>query len=154
MSKAKKPTAKRKVFLVVREALDASDYDGVRYHPPSDDDGEKSYVPVRGFATRKAANEYARHLDAEIRATFAPPLLAETEEENDGKAFAVAVNAKLKELGLPACRFGKQDYDHPKQFRLWWAANAASLSAEQRAALWEPFAGMTFHTVKQVDVEG
>jgi hypothetical protein len=162
MSKAKKPAAKKKpksvkMFLVVRDAFDANPYDGLHFDRPTDDNGERvSVVPVRAFATRKAANEYARQLDAEVRVEFPPPLFTmdDGNGEEDHPPLAPAVTAKLKELGLPAIKFGKDAYKHGEQFRAWWAEWAWDMTAEQKAALWEPFAGMTFHGVTQIDVEG
>lgn len=158
MSQAKKPkqadqSAKVRVYLVLRDGFDANDYDGVHYYRSTGDDGEPSLVPVKAFATRKAANEYARQLDADIRSTFPIPLLAEEDRQADTKPFAVALVAKLKELGIPPIKFGKDEYEHPKQFREWWAKHAKDMSAAQKAALWEPFEGMTFHRVQAVELE-
>lgn len=166
MSKAKKPAKKAaarkpksvKMFLVVRDCFDANPYDGLHFDRPTDDDGKRvSVVPVRAFATRKAATEYARQLDAEVRADFPPPMFAgeeENDEDDDLPSLAVVVTAKLKELGLPLIKFGKEAYKHGEQFRKWWAEWAWDMTAEQKAALWEPFAGMTFHHVKPIEVEG
>jgi hypothetical protein len=160
MSKAKKPAANKKpksvkMFLVVRDCFDANPYDGLHFDRPTDDNGERvSVVPVRAFATRKAATEYARQLDAEVRADFPPPLFSDDDDDDDRPALAVVVTAKLKELDLPAIKFAKESYKHGEQFRKWWAEWAWDMTAEQKAALWEPFAGMTFHRVKQIDVEG
>jgi hypothetical protein len=160
MSKAKKP-AKRKpksvrMFLVVRDAFDANPYDGVHFQRPTDDDGKRvSVVPVRAFATRKAATEHARQLDAEVRASFPPPLFADDDYDPDADerpSLAKLVTAKLKELGLPAIKFAKEEYKHGEQFRTWWAEWAWDMNAEQKAALWEPFADRRFHHVKQIEV--
>ncbi len=158
MSKAKKPVAKKakgvRMYLVLRDAFDANDYDGLHFERPTNDDGKRvSVVPVRAFATRKAAVEYARQLDAEVRADFPPPLFA-TDDDDDRPSLAAVVTVKLAELGLPPIKFGKQGYEHGRQFCEWWAKHAADLSAAKKAALWEPFAEMTFHRVKQIDVEG
>ena len=158
MSKAKKPAAKKKpakakVYLVVRDGFDAYDYDGISYERPTDDEGDRSLVPVRAFADKKAATEYARQLDEEVRATF-PPSLFVGSDDDDAPPPGKALVAKVKELGLPKFKPGKFEYETGKLFRKWWAANVKGMSAEQRAALWEPLAGLSFHHVKTIDLEG
>lgn len=168
MSKAKKPAAKKKatkakarkkpqkvtMYLVVRDCFDASPYDGISYPRPTNDDGEReSVVPVRAFATKKDAEEYARQCDEEVQLTFAPPLFT-GEDTDDENTFGAKVAATVKALGLPAFQPGKYDYESGERFRKWWAEHAADMSHEQRAALWEPFAGMTFHRVKEIELEG
>lgn len=166
MSKAKKPatkpsrvkpaSTKRTVFLVVRAGLSVSQYRGrlPQYQPDTGSHVDiAAEVPVRAFATNAAAAAYAHVLDAEVRDAFPPPLLAAVFGRDDAAA-RQAIADKVKALGLPTIKFGKQPaYEYPEQFRKWWAENAVDMSAEQKAALWEPFAGMTFHSVKQVEVE-
>lgn len=165
MSKAKKPATKKAakklrntpMFLVLRDCFDANPYDGVHFNRPTNDDGERdNRVPVRAFATRKAANEYARQLDEELRASFPPPMFAGDDDPDEGErpSLASVVSAKLKQLRLPPIKFAKEMHKHGEQFREWWSENAADMSAEQKAALWEPFVDMTFHSVKQIEVEG
>ena len=166
MSKAKKKAAKKKaakpgkvrMYLVLRDAFDANPYSGVHFYRPTNEDGDRdNRVPVRAFATRKAAQEHARQLDAELRATFPPPLFAEDDEPDDDDTRPSLPNlltTKLKELSLPEIKFAKEEYKHGEQFREWWTEHASDMSAEQRAALWEPFADRTFHSVKKIEVEG
>lgn len=158
MSKAKKkPAAKKpppkpvRVYLVVRRAFSAGTYEGLSYGTPETDDGHPNDVPVRAFANKGDAMRFARELDDEIRRTFPPPLFGgEDDDDNAGPRIATAVAA----LGLPAFKGGVYNYLSGRRFGEWWAKHAADLSAEQKAALWEPFQGMTFHQVKQVEVEG
>jgi hypothetical protein len=157
MSKAKTTVKTKKaagvtVFLVVRDAFDAHDYDGIYLDRPTNEEGRRvSVVPVRAFATKAAAAAFAKQCDEDIRRTFPPPLFAGID---DDKPFTAVLAALLKKLGLPAVKFGKEPFNHGREFRQWWAENAKNMSAEQKAALWEPFAGMTFHRVKQVELEG
>lgn len=161
MSKAKKPAAKRdaakkskaKVFLVTRTALDvshATSYHSLHYLTSGDSD-RINYVPVRAFTTRKAADEFVTQQDEEVRQTFPPPLiyghsLAGTDQ---------ALSELIRTFGLPACKFGKEIYHHPEQFRKWWKANAKDMSQEQRAALWGPFVAMMIHhIVEEIELEG
>jgi hypothetical protein len=159
MSKAAKGSAKkaaktRTIYLVVRDAFGMTDYDGVHAVREYDDEQELSEVPVRAFSGRKAAVEHARQLDEEVRATFPPPFLVDDDSEGLTKQLVAALVAKVKAADLPAIQFGTDAFDHPKQFREWWSENVADMSHEQRVALWEPFAAVTFHRVKEIDLEG
>lgn len=154
MNGSEKP-AKVRVYLVVRDGFRAYSYSGLQFARPTDEEsGQPSAVPVRAFASQEKAAEYASQLDEELRATFPPPLFAGNEDDDDSPSFAAVLAAKLKALGLPAIKFSKQTYEHGRQFREWWAANAGNMTAEHKAALWEPFAKLTFHRVKATDLEG
>ncbi len=166
MSKAKKPAKKAaatkpaarpkaptkvRVYLVVRQAFEGSDYEGTHYPKARSDGDDPNEVPVRAFASETAADDFAQELDADLRATFPPPLFAcDDDDDNAGPRVEAAVAA----LGLPEFKGGKYNCDSGPRFVKWWAKHAANLNAEQRAALWQPFAGMTFHRVRTVEVEG
>jgi hypothetical protein len=163
MSKAKKPAAKKPkaakqvVFVVMRTGFDVSSYRGAlpQIYPVTGSHVDLvAEVPVRGFATRKAATAYARQLDDEVRATFPAALLTEACGRNESGKLLPQVARRASELGLPPIKLGKEKYNHPTQFREWWAKHAADLSAEQKAALSEALAGMTFHHVKEIELEG
>jgi hypothetical protein len=140
-------------FLVVRQALGVRAHFGLEFaavHGSYDD--RPRDVPVRAFATRKRAEAFARELDAELRATFPMPLLMEAMGE-----FVELTHwlpRFLSEQGLPPIEFSKERYPNAKKFRSWWAKHAGELSAEQRAALWQPFAGRRFHCVREIELEG
>lgn len=154
-TKPKQAAGKPKAYLVVRVGFEVFQYLGrlPQVVPVSNDhDDRPAEVPVRAFATREAAEEHARQRDAEIRATFPPPLFADHGEGED--AFAARLAERVTALGLPPIKLAKQAFEHGRQFREWWAEHAADMSHEQRAALWEPFAHLTFHRVKEIELEG
>lgn len=160
MSKAKQapntttPAQKTKVFVVVRDTFDASEYHRLHFNRPTNSEGERNNgVPVRAFATKQAANDYAEVLDDEIRRTF-PPSLFFCEDTDGEDTFGPKLAMLVQSLSLPPFKPGKYDYESGKLFREWWAENAPNMSAEQKAALWEPFAEMTFHHVKEIELEG
>lgn len=152
MSKAKtkaKPKAKsRTVFLVVRTAYTLG-YGAAIYPIVGVYDDEPRVVPVRAFATRKAAMAFAREQDAEAVETLPPPLLAELVPD-----LLERVAKVLAAHGLPPVAPARRGAHPGRTFHVWWAEHAKDLSAAQKAALWEPFAGMTFHSVRQIELEG
>lgn len=152
MSKAKtklKQSAKtRTAFLVVRTAYTLG-YGAVLSPIYGIYDNEPRVVPVRAFATRKAAEAFVREQDIEALATLAPPWLVELAPDAIERVAEV-----LAAHGLPPIAPAHRG-EHPgRTFHLWWATHAKDLSAEQKAALWEPFAGLTFHHVKEIELEG
>jgi len=163
MSKAKKPAtkkpkaAKATVFVVMRTGFEVTSFRGTLpqvYPVTGSHTNVIAEVPVRGFATRKAATAFARQLDDEVRASFPAALLTEAGGRNESEKLLPQVAKRANELKLPPIKLGKEKYNHPTQFREWWSKHAADLSAEQKAALWEPFAGMTFHHVNEIELEG
>jgi hypothetical protein len=147
-------TKKRELFLVVRMPLAGGHRYGC-YPIIGQHENDMREVPVRAFAKKADAEAYARELDAEVRAHIPLPLLAEVIDRFDrltDNALSTRLPALLAEHGMPPITFGRRPIG--VEFREWWAKHAADLSADQRAALWEPFAGMTFHWVKQIEVEG
>jgi hypothetical protein len=163
MSKAKKaPTkkpkvAKKVVFVVMRRGFEASSYRNElpQYLPVTGSHVDiEAEVPVRAFTNRAEALSYARLLDDEVRASFPPPLLTEAKDDDERENPFPQMAKRASELGLPPIKLGKENYNHPTQFREWWAAHAKDMSAEQKAALWEPFVGLTFHHVREIELEG
>jgi hypothetical protein len=146
VSKAKAKPKSRTMFLVVRTALAV----GSGYYPITGQyDNEPRVVPVRAFATRKAAEAFAREQDAEALAALPPPWLAELVPD-----FLDRVATVLAEQGLPPVAPPRRGAHPGRTFHVWWAEHAKDLSAAQKAALREPFAGMQFHHVRQIEVEG
>lgn len=153
MRKAK-PTAarKQKLFLVVRQAIDSYESRGLEFtqvHGSYDDKPRE--VPVRGFAKRSDAEAFAHELEAELRASFPfPPFV--------GMAARLPLPEWLPQLlaerGLPPIQLTKAGYHQDAEFRRWWTDNAADLSAQQKAALWEPFAEVRFHHIREIELEG
>jgi hypothetical protein len=112
---------------------DDPDFDPDSFEEPS------SYVPVRVFGDRAAAEAYRAECDAEVRAALPPALYAgyESWERIGG---AKAVTAALQALGLPPPKFARDnEWRHMDEFRKWWADHAADLTAEQRAGVWKLF---------------
>jgi hypothetical protein len=151
VSKAKPAAKTRTLFLVVRLPLAGGRVYGV-YPIVGQHENDPREVPVRAFVRKAYAEAHARELDAEVRADFPLPLLAEVIARVDDPAFATRLAALLAEHEMPPITFGRRPIG--MQFREWWAKHAADLSAGQKAALWEPFSEMTFHWVKQVELEG
>jgi hypothetical protein len=152
VSKAKakpKPAAKKRAaFLVVRTAYTLG-YGATIEPIRGVYDNEPRVVPVRAFATRKAAEAFAREQDAEALAALPPPWLAELVPD-----FLDRVATVLAEQGLPPVAPPRRGAHPGRTFHVWWAEHAKDLSAAQKAALREPFAGMQFHHVRQIEVEG
>lgn len=147
-AKPKPPANTRPAFLVVRTAYTLG-YGGTIFPILGTYDNERRVVPVRAFPTRKAAEAFAREQDAEALASLPPPWLAELVPDLLEQVAAVLAAHGLPPI-LPAGRGA-----HPgRTFHVWWAKHAKDLTTEQKAALREPFQEMTFHEVKQVEVEG
>jgi hypothetical protein len=137
------------VYLVERAACTALDYGGmVRYSISSGDEEEgPSHVPVRAFADKAAAEACRKELEAEARRDLPPALFTWDDVPKD-------LAAKLAALGLTPPKFTGPDYNHGEQFRKWWAAHAADVTPEQRAAVWALFKGVKFYRVTETTLEG
>jgi hypothetical protein len=136
------------VYLVERAAYSASDYDETpRYYSTDSEEGGPSHVPVRAFADKQAAQACRKELEAEARRDLCPALFVGHEMPGD-------LAAKLKAAGLTVPKFTGPDYKHGDQFRKWWAAHAAEITPEQRAAVWAAFKGVSFYRVTETTLEG
>ncbi|HET6573016.1 MAG TPA: hypothetical protein VFG68_05395 [Fimbriiglobus sp.] len=134
------------VYLVERAAYTAWGYGGaIQYTASASDDGE-SFVPVRAFADKSAAEACRAELEAEARRELCPALFA-NELPKD-------LTAKLKAAGATPPKFTGPDYNHGEQFRKWWADHAADLTPAQRAAVWDLLDDVTFYRVTEMTLEG
>jgi hypothetical protein len=141
------------LYLVVRNSYGVNDHAGIAYYTIMNEElNELSTVPVRAFTDKTSAEDCARQLDEEVRATLPLPLLiAESDDENE--AFASLLLKRIQELQLPQIVFSKKRYERGADFRNWWIQHATNLTAAQKAALWEPFQETRFHTVREMKLE-
>jgi hypothetical protein len=130
-----------KVFVVERVAWKVWTFNAHPIYEPCRRDGG-SFVPVRAFTNRKAAEAYRQTLEAEARATFSPAHLEHDLTREDFRA-------RLQALGLKPLNPRSKEWDSLKTFRDWWVEHAAELSPEQRAAVWKVFDEVTFYRVTE-----
>ena len=136
------------VYLVERAAYSASDYDDTpQYYNSDGEEGGPSYVPVRAFADKQAAQACRKELEAEARRDLCPALFA-------GYALPKDLAAKLKAIGLTSLKFTGPDYNHGEQLRKWWVAHAAEMTPQQRAAVWDQLKSVSFYRVTETTLEG
>lgn len=148
MSKAKAKPKGKTVYLVVRLALTLG-HNGSIYpcHGTYDEDARE--VPVRAFASQRAAEQFAYEQNAECCRVLTPPLLQELTGLPDEP-----INELLLEMDLPPIPPPRRG-EHPgRGFHRWWAEHAANLSTKQRKSLEGMFSAAVFHTVRPVRVEG
>lgn len=134
------------VYLVERAAYKAWDYGGTIQYAASEGDEGASFVPVRAFADKRAAEACRAELEAEARRDLPPAVFA----CDVPKGLA----AKLKTIGATPPKFTGPDYNHGEQFRKWWADHAADLTPAQRAEVWDAFKGVAFYRVTETTLEG
>jgi hypothetical protein len=149
MAKTSRKAARKAatVYLVERAAYSASDYDDTPQYYASDGEDGPSFVPVRAFADKQAAQTCRKELEAEARRDLCPALFVEYEFPGD-------LAAKLQAAGLTPPKFTGSAYKHGKQFSKWWAAHAAEMTPQQREAVWGAFEGVSFYRVTETTLEG
>jgi hypothetical protein len=149
MAKTSRKAARKgaTVYLVERAAYSASDYGETPQYYASDGEEGPSYVPVRAFADKAAAQAYRKELEAEARRDLPPALFV-------GYELPGGLAAKLQAAGLTPPKFTGPDYKHADQFRKWWAAHSAEMTPHQRAAVWDLFKGVSFYRVTETTLEG
>ena len=135
------------VYLVERAAYSASDYGETPQYYASDGEDGPSYVPVRAFADKQAAQACRKELEAEARRDLCPALFV-------GYEFPGDLAAKLQAAGLTPPKFTGSAYKHGEQFSKWWAAHAADMTPQQRSAVWDAFKGVSFYRVTETTLEG
>ena len=147
-----------RVYLVRRTALASARWAGAPgFHPSGGEEG-MSMVPVRAFATRAAAERHCAELEAEAQTIAAPPLFCVYQFPCPPAQF----RAGLGLLGLTPPTFssgrrssyfldGEGDVN---RFREWWAATAPTLTAAQRAGVWDLFGDFAFYSVAEIELEG
>jgi hypothetical protein len=134
-----------RVYLVERAALRAWDYEGLHYTTCSCDQGD-SHVPVRAFADEAAAQVCCDALEAEARAMLPPALFA-------SYSLPEGLAQRVKSLGLPALKLGRDKSGRAGAFRQWWGEHAARITPEQQAALWELFDDVKLYRVRSQKLE-
>lgn len=133
-------------YLVERAAYKAWEYQGKLHYAASEGDEGPSYVPVRAFADKRAAEAYRKELEAEARRDLCPALFVD--------ALPKDLAAKLKAAGVTPPKFTGPDYKHGDQFRKWWADHAADVTPSHRAAVWAAAKGVSFYRVTETTLEG
>jgi hypothetical protein len=131
----------RKVFVVERLAWKVWTFTSYPIYDACDNDGG-SFVPVRAFTNRKAAEAFRQTLEAEARATFSPAHLLHDLTRED-------MQSRVQPLGIELFKAAEKEWDSLKPLRDWWTKHAAELSPEQRAALWKPFDDVAFYRVTE-----
>jgi hypothetical protein len=134
------------VYLVERAAFSASSYGETPQYYVCDGEEGPSFVPVRAFADRAAADACRKELEAEARRNLCPALFVGFEVPGD-------LAAKLKAVGLTPPKFTGAAYNHGEQFRKWWTAHAAELTPEQKEAVWKAFKSASFYRVTETTLE-
>jgi hypothetical protein len=135
------------VYLVERAAYSAGDHDETPQYYASGGDEGPSYVPVRAFADKAAAQACRRELEAEARRDLCPALFA-------GYELPGGLATEIKAAGLTPPKLTGPAYNHGGQFRKWWAAHAADMTPQQRVAVWNLFKGVSFYRVTETTLEG
>ncbi len=138
------------VYLVERAAVTAWGDEQTLHYSVSGGDEEEgpSYVPVRAFADKAAAQTCRRELEAEARRDLCPALFIGYDDLPKDLA------ANIKKIGLTPPKFTGPEYKHDEQFRKWWAAHAADMTPQQRTAVWNLFKGVSFYRVTETTLEG
>jgi hypothetical protein len=134
------------VYLVERAAYKAWDYGGTIQYAASEGDEGASFVPVRAFADKRAAEACRAELEAEARRELPPALFTHELPRN--------LAAKLTAAGVTPPKFTGPDYNPAEQFRKWWADHAADLTPAQRAAVWDALKDVAFYRVTETTLEG
>jgi hypothetical protein len=129
----------QRIYLVERVALLAWIHTGLPSYAPCDSDDGESYVPVRAFSERKAAEAYRAELEKEARAELSPALFCDYLAPK-------GLAARLRSFKLEPPKFSKGS-NAGLRFRQWWVEHGADLTAEQRDALWELFPDVSFYRV-------
>jgi hypothetical protein len=149
MAKTSRKAARKgaTVYLVERAAYSASGHGETPRYYVSDGEEGPSHVPVRAFAEKRAADACRKELEAEARRDLCPAMCVGYELPKD-------LAAKVKALGLTPPKLTGPGYSHADQFRKWWAAHAAEVTPQQRAAVWALFKGVSFYRVTETTLEG
>jgi hypothetical protein len=140
------PAAGRRVYVLYRHVIGA---EGLYFE--TDDGGDEVAVPVKGFASKPAAEAERAAREAEARQLVEPfPLAIEATGLPKGGIPAIARTAKRHGLDATKCTTAGYQKDG---LAGWWRSQSAKATPEARAALWGLFPKVAFYRLGETALE-
>jgi hypothetical protein len=152
-------TAPRAAFLVVRASLSTVEgnfpslFDDVNYQPLEEADRGPLRVPEAVFFNRPAAERDRDRRNVAARELLNPFWLFHGELEWLTSAPETEFRDRLRILGLTPPLSYATNFGPSTDWWLWWDAESANWTAEQRSAVWDLLDKVRLFDVVEIELE-